>query len=29
MSEHERRINDREIKAFEQNDTKLYGLMPG
>ena len=30
MTEHERRVNDRDIKAYEQMDTvNLYGKLPG
>jgi hypothetical protein len=30
MTEHERRINDRDIKAYEDHDTvNIYGKLPG
>lgn len=30
MSEHERRVNDKDIKAYENMDTKnLYSYIPG
>ena len=30
MSEHERRVNDRDIKAYEDHDTQnIYGKLPG
>ena len=30
MTEHERRVNDKDIKAYEIVDTKnLYGKLPG
>ena len=30
MTEHERRVNDKDIIAYEQVDTKnLYGKLPG
>ena len=29
MTEHERRINDKDIKAYEVMDNKLYGVLPG
>ena len=30
MTEHERRVNDRDIKAYEQMDTdNIYGKLPG
>jgi hypothetical protein len=30
MSEHERRVNDKDIKAYEENDTNnLHGKLPG
>jgi hypothetical protein len=30
MTEHERRVNDKDIQAYEQVDNKnLYGKLPG
>lgn len=30
MTEHERRVNDRDIRAYEDHDTQnLYGKLPG
>jgi hypothetical protein len=30
MTEHERRVNDRDIKAYEDQDTNnIYGKLPG
>ena len=30
MTEHERRVNEKDIKAYEQVDNKnLYGKLPG
>lgn len=30
MTEHERRVNDKDIQAYEQVDTKnIYGKIPG
>lgn len=30
MTEHERRVNDKDIKAYEENDTNhLHGKLPG
>ena len=30
MTEHERRVNDRDIRAYEDRDTQnIYGKLPG
>jgi hypothetical protein len=29
MTEHERRVNDADIKAYEDYDTRLHGKLPG
>ena len=29
MTEHERRVNDADIKAYEDQDQKLFGKLPG
>ena len=29
MTEHERRVNDKDIKAYEVRDNKMYGMLPG
>ena len=29
MSEHERRVNDKDIKAYEGHEKKIYGVLPG
>ncbi len=29
MTEHERRINDKDIKAYENMDNKMYSYLPG
>ena len=29
MTEHERRVNDADIKAYEDYDSKLHGKLPG
>ena len=29
MTEHERLVNDKEIKAYEQMDNNSYSLLPG
>ena len=29
MTEHERRVNDKDIKAFENNEQKIHSYLPG
>ena len=29
MSEHERMVNDKDIRAFEEQDSRMNALIPG